>query len=421
MNRGSWSHVLNAEEGKAWSGITSSPIFWVALCVAASLALAVFLYVVAARHAAEDAMIGLPEGIQLVDVADTDEPFPTRRSFRLEPPPLPPRKRDMRTPTPHFYAWLPSPDGQVEAKAGPTLPYVAVRPRAPSLLERLDDAAPDAAPSPGERRIALPSLLLRGGPGVSTAFVVEWDLAAGDSSRALLFRKNTGKFGIEESTRRFAGRLDTEPMLWSVALPECAMCSGGGGAAQRVQNRVEWNAIPWTTLPPLGTAMAEPIKVLTTSRERAAERARKRAARAGVEIKPPLTLKALPLGLRQPLGVANGSARWSVASGAAEASAVPWRVVARARSGATMEGQTGAPRATADLRLAFGVRLSDADIDTHAGDGYAAVVSPSARGEAGTSCVILDGNVYLHFDSKKSAQFAYEVLRATGWGPPLRA
>ena len=282
MNRGSWSHVLNAEEGKAWSGITSSPIFWVALCVAASLALAVFLYVVAARHAAEDAMIGLPEGIQLVDVADTDEPFPTRRSFRLEPPPLPPRKRDMRTPTPHFYAWLPSPDGQVEAKAGPTLPYVAVRPRAPSLLERLDDAAPDAAPSPGERRIALPSLLLRGGPGVSTAFVVEWDLAAGDSSRALLFRKKTGKFGIEESTRRFAGRLDTEPMLWSVALPECAMRSGGGGAAQRVQNRVEWNAIPWTTLPPLGTAMAEPIKVLTTSRERAAERcAKARSARWG--------------------------------------------------------------------------------------------------------------------------------------------
>ena len=419
--RGSWNRVLNTEEGKTWSGITSSPIFWVTLCVAASLALAGFLYVVAARHAAEDAMIGLPEGVQLVDVADTDEPFPTRRGFLLEPPPLPPRKRDMRTPTPHLYAWLPSPDGLVEAKAGPTLPYVAVRPRAPSLLERFDDAVSDDVPSPGERRIALPSLLLRGGPGVSTAFVVEWDLAAGDSSRALLFRKKTGKFGIEESTRRFAGRLNTEPMRWSVALPECAARLSAGAPAQRVQNRVEWDAIPWTALPPSGTVMADPIMVPTTSRERAVERARKRAARAGVDIKPLPASKPLPLGLRQPLGVANGSARWSVAPCAAEASVVPWRVAARARSGATAEVQNGAPRATAELHLAFNACLSDAAVDARAGDGYAAVVSPSARGEGGTSRVILDGDVELHFDDKKSAQFAYEILRATGWGPPLRA
>ena len=42
-------------------------------------------------------------------------------------------------------------------------------------------------------------------------------------SAALLFRKVTGKFGADESTRRFSARLEVSktPMVWSVALPDC--------------------------------------------------------------------------------------------------------------------------------------------------------------------------------------------------------
>ena len=158
---------------------------WIAVCLFAVAGLVVYIYVRGSRAAAEDASATLPAGVRLVGVENTDAMFPSHASSFTPPkapPPLPPRAKHLKLPLPKTYAWLASPSALHEAMAGPALPYVAVRPRAAaSVIDHLDDVDARAkgvlpVQRPGERRVVLPSLLLRGGPGESTAFSVEWDL-----------------------------------------------------------------------------------------------------------------------------------------------------------------------------------------------------------------------------------------------------
>ena len=147
-------------------------------------------------------------------------------------------------------------------------------------------------------------------------------------SAALLFRKVTGKFGADESTRRFSARLEVSktPMVWSVALPDCIEerkteeedGSGNAFSSTRVSSRVVWEATLWKKdslgsdatdvdgpVAPDPTLM-EPL----TARQRSVRAARRRAERAGAVVERAPLRAPLPLGRRQPLGVAQHSACW---------------------------------------------------------------------------------------------------------------
>lgn len=83
-------------------------------------------------------------------------------------------------------------------------------------------------------------------------------------------------------------------------------------------------------------------------------------------------------------------------------------------------GEEQTTRSTAELRLAYGLMMTDVALDDAGASGAerndCAGVHAALPGVS--SVTLRDGRevVTLSFDDKKGAQFAYETLRAVGWG-----